>query len=63
MDSEAVSSDDGEPEEISDSEWSPVIVLAPPSLVTHPRSFSSSNQPISPPALHMSLPTRKPPIS
>jgi len=62
MDSAAVSSDDSEPEEISDSEWSRVIALAPPSLLTHPRSFSSSNQPVSPPALHMSLRTRKPPI-
>ena len=59
IDSEDVSSDESLPEDMSDSEWSVVIVLGPPPLPFPPPPLSLSSQLLPPSTLHMSLRTRK----
>jgi len=59
IDSEDVSSDESLPEDMSDSEWSAVIVLGPPPLPFPPLPLSPSSQLVPPSTLHMSLRTRK----
>jgi len=63
IDSEDVSSDDSEPEDLSDSEWSSAIILAQPASSTHLPAVSPSSLLFPPPALRMNLRSRKSPTT